>query len=41
MEKSKLFRWVQGFLYGAAMPAAEFSEALRRQAGDRHLAGAA
>lgn len=34
-------RWVQGFLYGAAMPAPEFTEALRRQAGDASLAGAA
>jgi EAL domain-containing protein (putative c-di-GMP-specific phosphodiesterase class I)/GGDEF domain-containing protein len=34
-------RWVQGFLYGAAMPAADFAEALRRQAGDTRLAGAA
>lgn len=34
-------RWVQGFLYGAAMPAAEFAEALRRQAGDQRFAGAA
>jgi EAL domain-containing protein (putative c-di-GMP-specific phosphodiesterase class I)/GGDEF domain-containing protein len=34
-------RWVQGFLYGAAMPAAEFAEALRRQAGDMRFAGAA
>jgi EAL domain-containing protein (putative c-di-GMP-specific phosphodiesterase class I)/GGDEF domain-containing protein len=34
-------RWVQGFLYGAAMPAAEFAEALRLQGGDARLAGAA
>ena len=26
--------WVQGFLYGAAVPAAEFAEMLRRQAGE-------
>jgi EAL domain-containing protein (putative c-di-GMP-specific phosphodiesterase class I) len=26
--------WVQGFLFGAAMPAAEFAQMLRRQAGD-------
>lgn len=26
--------WVQGFLFGAAMPAAEFAEMLRRQAGE-------
>ncbi|MBX9745404.1 MAG: EAL domain-containing protein, partial [Hyphomonadaceae bacterium] len=26
--------WMQGFLFGAAMPAAEFAEALRRQAGE-------
>jgi EAL domain-containing protein (putative c-di-GMP-specific phosphodiesterase class I)/GGDEF domain-containing protein len=27
-------QWVQGFLFGAAMPAAEFSQMLRRQAGE-------
>ena len=26
--------WVQGFLFGAAMPAAEFAQVLRRQAGE-------
>jgi EAL domain-containing protein (putative c-di-GMP-specific phosphodiesterase class I) len=26
--------WVQGFLFGAAMPAAQFAEMLRRQAGE-------
>jgi EAL domain-containing protein (putative c-di-GMP-specific phosphodiesterase class I) len=26
--------WVQGFLYGAAVSAPEFAEALRRQSGE-------
>ena len=26
--------WVQGFLYGAAVPAPEFAELLRRQSGE-------
>jgi diguanylate cyclase (GGDEF)-like protein len=30
--------WVQGFLYGAAVPAQEFAELLRRQAGDDIIA---
>jgi EAL domain-containing protein (putative c-di-GMP-specific phosphodiesterase class I) len=27
-------RWIQGFLYGAAVSAQEFAEVLRRQAGE-------
>ncbi|MDX2274255.1 MAG: EAL domain-containing protein [Hyphomonadaceae bacterium] len=34
-------RWVQGFHYGAAMPAAEFAETLRRQEEDTRTRGAA